>query len=144
LCTYPDEAVVEDEADERGAVLAVGLDGLGHVVLDHVLHATALVAVVAHLEVASLRRRRLHRQRRRRCAQRRHQRHRHLHLLLASPSLACFNFCSYPLASCWLVDERAVCSGSAMASASSSRLVWRCAWCVPGRGRGVYIYGRRN
>jgi hypothetical protein len=81
LCTYPDEAVVEDEADERGAVLAVGLDGLGHVVLDHVLHATALAVVVTHLEVASShRRRRLHRQHRR--AQRRHQRHQHLHLLL--------------------------------------------------------------
>jgi hypothetical protein len=81
LGTYPDEAVVEDEADERGAVLAVGHDGLGHVVLDHVLHATALAVVVTHLEVASShRRRRLHRQHRR--AQRRHQRHQHLHLLL--------------------------------------------------------------
>jgi hypothetical protein len=76
---------VEDESDERGAVLAVGLDGLVDVVLDHVLHPAALGVVVADLEVA-LRRRRLLQHQRRRAAQRRHQ---HLHLLPACLLCAC-------------------------------------------------------
>ncbi|WVZ71497.1 hypothetical protein U9M48_020081 [Paspalum notatum var. saurae] len=54
---YPDEAVMEDEADEGGADAAVGLERLDHVPLDDVLHALAFLAVVAELQLAGLRRR---------------------------------------------------------------------------------------
>jgi hypothetical protein len=45
--TYPDEAVVEEEADESGANARVGVDGLGHGIPDDPLRAGAPVVVVA-------------------------------------------------------------------------------------------------
>ena len=54
---YPDEAVMEEEADESGAGAAVGLERPDNVPLHHVLHALALLAVVADLQLFGLRRR---------------------------------------------------------------------------------------
>jgi hypothetical protein len=58
MCAYPDEAVMEEEADERGAGAAVGLERPDDVPLDDVLQALAFLAVVPDLQLAGLRRRR--------------------------------------------------------------------------------------
>jgi hypothetical protein len=54
--THPDEAVVEDEADEGRADAAVGLDCPNDVPLDDILNAPTLLAVVPHLELAGFHR----------------------------------------------------------------------------------------
>lgn len=49
---YPDKAVMEDEADEGGAVAPVKDDSLDDVRLDDVLDAGTFVVIVAHLQLA--------------------------------------------------------------------------------------------
>ena len=58
VCAYPDEAVMEEQTDERGAGTAVGLERPDDVPLDDVLQALAFLAVVPDLQLAGLRRRR--------------------------------------------------------------------------------------